>query len=51
MARISEALRHQIRERAKGRCEYCQTQQKIVVSIKALIFPLYCDSLAKQTLV
>lgn len=34
MARISETLRQQVSERALGRCEYCQTQQAIVVSME-----------------
>jgi hypothetical protein len=34
MARISEILRQQIVERAKRRCEYCQTPQAIVVSME-----------------
>lgn len=34
MAYISEALRAQIVERAKGRCEYCQTQQAIVIAME-----------------
>ncbi|MFQ3648036.1 MAG: HNH endonuclease signature motif containing protein [Anaerolineae bacterium] len=34
MAYISEQLRQQIVERAQGRCEYCQTQQVIVVSME-----------------
>ena len=34
MARIPATLRHQVIERAKGRCEYCQTQQQIVVSME-----------------
>ncbi len=34
MARISAALRQQVIERARGRCEYCQTQQGIVVEME-----------------
>jgi hypothetical protein len=34
MAYLSEALRQQIIERAHGRCEYCQTQQVVVVSME-----------------
>ncbi len=34
MARISDEIRQQIIERAHGRCEYCQTQQVIVVSME-----------------
>jgi hypothetical protein len=34
MARLSDHLRQQIIERARGRCEYCQTQQVIVVSME-----------------
>ena len=34
MARISDEIRQQIIERAHGRCEYCQTQQAIVVSME-----------------
>lgn len=34
MAYISENLRQQVTERARGRCEYCQTQQVIVVSME-----------------
>jgi hypothetical protein len=34
MAHISAALRHEVTERARGRCEYCQTQQEIVVSME-----------------
>ncbi len=34
MARISDRLRQQVVERAQGRCEYCQTQQVIVVSME-----------------
>jgi 5-methylcytosine-specific restriction endonuclease McrA len=33
MVRIPERLRQQVVERARGRCEYCQTQQVIVVSM------------------
>ncbi|MFZ4828806.1 MAG: HNH endonuclease [Phototrophicaceae bacterium] len=33
MAYLSESLRQQVSERAQGRCEYCQTQQVIVVSM------------------
>ncbi len=34
MVRIPIRLREQIIERALGRCEYCQTQQTIVVSME-----------------
>jgi hypothetical protein len=34
MAHISESLRQQVIDRARGRCEYCQTQQAIVVSME-----------------
>ncbi|MCU0464761.1 MAG: HNH endonuclease [Anaerolineae bacterium] len=34
MAYISEGLRQGVRERAHERCEYCQTQQVIVVSME-----------------
>lgn len=34
MARIPDKLRQQVIERARGRCEYCQTQQIIVVSME-----------------
>lgn len=34
MAHIPNYLREQIVERASGRCEYCQTQQVIVVSME-----------------
>lgn len=34
MARISEALRQQITERASGLCEYCQTAELIVVTLE-----------------
>ena len=34
MARISDRVRQQVEERAQGRCEYCQTQQVIVVSME-----------------
>jgi hypothetical protein len=34
MTYIPEALRQQVIERAHGRCEYCQTQQVIVVSME-----------------
>ena len=34
MARIPDNLRQQVIERARGRCEYCQTQQIIVVSME-----------------
>lgn len=34
MAYISESLRQEVTERARGRCEYCQTQQVIVVSME-----------------
>lgn len=33
MARIPDSLRQQVIARARGRCEYCQTQQVIVVSM------------------
>ena len=31
MARVAVGVRQQVYERAKGKCEYCQTQQKLVV--------------------
>lgn len=34
MARIPDALRQQVRERARGLCEYCQTAQIIVVTME-----------------
>ncbi len=34
MARISDNLRQQVIERARERCEYCQTQQIIVVAME-----------------
>lgn len=34
MARISERLRQQVIDRARGCCEYCQTQQAIAVSME-----------------
>jgi hypothetical protein len=34
MARIPDSLRQQVIARAQGRCEYCQTQQVIVVSME-----------------
>ena len=34
MARIPERLRLQVIERARERCEYCQTQQVIVVAME-----------------
>jgi 5-methylcytosine-specific restriction endonuclease McrA len=34
MTRISDNLRQQVTERALGRCEYCQTQQAIVVAME-----------------
>lgn len=34
MARISDALRQQVTERAQGLCEYCQTAQLIVVTME-----------------
>lgn len=34
MARIPDSLRQQVIARARGRCEYCQTQQVIVVSME-----------------
>jgi hypothetical protein len=34
MAHISDALRQQITERARGLCEYCQTAQIIVVTME-----------------
>jgi hypothetical protein len=34
MARISNNLRQQVIERARERCEYCQTQQIIVVAME-----------------
>jgi hypothetical protein len=34
MARISNALRQQVIERAQGLCEYCQTAQIIVVTME-----------------
>jgi hypothetical protein len=40
MARISDNLRQQVIERARGRCEYCQTQQIIVVAMEIDHCPL-----------
>lgn len=34
MARIPDSLRQQVIERARERCEYCQTQQVIVVTME-----------------
>lgn len=34
MARISDSMRQQVIQRARGRCEYCRTQQIIVVSME-----------------
>jgi hypothetical protein len=34
MTRVSKRLRAQVIERAKGRCEYCQTQEDIVVDLE-----------------
>jgi hypothetical protein len=34
MARISESLREQVTERAKGYCEYCQTAKVIVTTME-----------------
>ncbi len=34
MARISSVLREQVIHRAKGRCEYCQTPQAIVIEMQ-----------------
>ncbi len=34
MAAISRRLRDQITQRAKGRCEYCQTPQAIVIEME-----------------
>lgn len=34
MAYISETLRRQVTERARGLCEYCQTQQAIVIEME-----------------
>jgi hypothetical protein len=34
MARISDNLHQQVIERARGHCEYCQTQQIIVVAME-----------------
>ena len=34
MADISDSLRQEVTDRARGRCEYCQTQQVIVVSME-----------------
>jgi len=31
MARVAGDIRQQVYERARGQCEYCQTQQKLVV--------------------
>ena len=33
MARVAENLRRQVFERAQGICEYCQTQQLIVINM------------------
>jgi len=38
MAYLSEALRQQVLERAHGRCEYCQTQQVVVISMEIGIY-------------
>ena len=34
MARVSAQMRREVIERARGRCEYCQTQQDIVVEME-----------------
>ena len=34
MARIAAGIRQQVYERARGQCEYCQTQQKLVVTMQ-----------------
>ena len=34
MPYISDEMRRQVEKRAKGRCEYCQTQRAIVVSMQ-----------------
>lgn len=34
MAGIPEYLRRQVNERARGRCEYCQTQESIVIEME-----------------
>lgn len=34
MARIAIGTRQQVYERARGQCEYCQTQQKLVVNMQ-----------------
>lgn len=34
MTRVSGRMRRQVTSRARGRCEYCQTQQAIVVSME-----------------
>ena len=34
MAWIPERLRRQVNERARGRCEYCQTQESIVIEME-----------------
>jgi hypothetical protein len=34
MSHVSKRLRTQVIERAKGRCEYCQTQEDIVVDLE-----------------
>ena len=33
MARVADSLRRQVYERAQGICEYCQTQQLIVINM------------------
>lgn len=34
MAWVPERLRHRVRERAQGQCEYCQTQESIVIEME-----------------
>lgn len=34
MSHVSKRIRTQVVERAKGRCEYCQTQEDIVVDLE-----------------
>lgn len=48
MAYISEDLRQEVTDRARGRCEYCQTQQVIVVAME--IDPLCQNLLAEKQL-
>lgn len=34
MAHVADVIRQQVYERARGQCEYCQTQQKLVVTMQ-----------------